>query len=370
MNMAKTILVIDDDRKFSLGLVAVLRREGFQVLSAGNGVEGMAAIRAARPDIILCDIMMPPPNGIQLKKDISIDPVSRQIPFLFLTARTAQVDKLAGLQSGADDYITKPFDVNELLARIQSVLRRDEQGHQRGIQESIADLDKLRSNISTNLSHEMRTPLTVILSTLELILKEKFSRDNVELDNYLNKANSSAYRLKFLVEDLEMLYDLDQSNLPFLAQRIDINFNLKTPIGLTLQTWESKKLDVQILIDRETIIYAPREKFAHVVCHLVDNACKFSSEKGKVIIKVGSDDVGGCVIEVENEGLPIPVELREKVFDRYFQISQGETREFGGLGVGLTIARGYARAWGGDVRILDKDNGCCVQMVLPPYKLD
>ena len=116
----RTILVIDDDKKFSLGLVAVLRREGFDVINASNGSEGMAAIRATKPDIILCDIMMPSPNGIQLKEELSTNPELGHIPFIFLTARTAQVDKLAGLQSGADDYITKPFDVNELLARISN----------------------------------------------------------------------------------------------------------------------------------------------------------------------------------------------------------------------------------------------------------
>ena len=368
--MAKKILVIDDDRKFSLGLVAVLRREGFEVISATNGKEGLESIISGKPDIILCDIMMPAPNGIQLKKEISEDPYLRQIPFLFLTARTAQVDKLAGLQSGADDYITKPFDVNELLARIQSVLRRDEHGHQRGIQESSLDLDKLRNNISTNLSHEMRTPLTVILTTLELILQERFSKDNVELDNYISKANGSAYRLKFLVEDLEMLYELDHGNMAFLAQRIDTNFHLKIPIYRTLQAWEKKNLNVQVDIDREIIIYAPREQFAHVVCHLVDNACKFSPEKGKVTIRVRPDDVGGCIIDIEDEGVGIPPNLREKVFERYYQVSQGETRAYGGLGVGLTLVRGYVRAWGGEVKILDTKTGCHIQLVLQPYKLD
>jgi signal transduction histidine kinase len=370
MNESKTILVIDDDKKFSLGLVAVLRREGFQVFSAANGTEGMAAIQTVKPDIILCDIMMPPPNGIQLKHELAGDAQLGQIPFIFLTARVSQVDKLAGLENGADDYITKPFDINELLARIQSILRRDEYGHQRGIHESLADLDKLRGNISTNLSHEMRTPLTVILSTLELILKEKFTGDDTELDRYINTANSSAYRLKFLVEDLEMLYELDRGKLDFVGQKIDITFHLKKPITQTMLMWERKKLDCQLTIDRETVIFAPRDKFGHIVAHLVDNACKFSPEKGKVVISVQPNAQGGCFLEVTNSGAGIPLELREKVFERYYQVSQGDTREFGGLGVGLTIARAYARAWGGDVQILDCPTGCRVRMVIPPQSLD
>ena len=366
----RTILVIDDDKKFSLGLVAVLRREGFDVINASNGSEGMAAIRATKPDIILCDIMMPPPNGIQLKKELSVDPDLGHIPFFFLTARTAQMDKLAGLQSGADDYITKPFDVNELLARIQSVLRREERGHSRGIQESIADLDKPRSNISANLSHEMRTPLTIILSTLELILKDKFVQRNLELDEYITTASSSAYRLKFLVEDLEMLYDMDQKHLTYVPQRIDMTFHLKNPINQTTVLWEKKKLNIKININPNTMIFAPRNEFGHVVAHLVDNACKFSPDKGKVNISVEPGESGGCVIEVTNDGIGIPPELREKVFERYYQISQGDTRDFGGLGVGLTIARTYVRAWGGDIQILDSLSGCRVRMVLPPNNLE
>jgi len=370
MNSDKTILVIDDDRKFSLGLVAILRREGFQVISAVNGADGLAAIRTSKPDIILCDIMMPPPNGIQLKKELSADPQFGQIPFLFLTARVSQADKLAGLEIGADDYITKPFDVNELLARIKSVLRRYERGQQLGIQEGIADLDKLRANISTNISHEMRTPLTVILSTLELILKEKFTSENGDLSNYLNTASSSAYRLKFLVEDLEMLYDLDQGNLASMSQRIDIVFHLKNPINQILKVWEKKQLKVKLDIDSMVRIYAPKNEFGHVVAHLVDNACKFCPEKGNVAISVKPNEIGGCVIDVFNDGVGVPIELREKVFERYYQISQGETRDFGGLGVGLTIARTFARAWGGDVQIMDSPTGCRVRLTLPPHVED
>ncbi len=86
MSTSKVILVIDDDRKFSLGLVMVLRRAGYQVLAAYNGVEGLETIRGKKPDVILCDVMMPPPNGILLKRELSNDPENGRIPFLFLRA--------------------------------------------------------------------------------------------------------------------------------------------------------------------------------------------------------------------------------------------------------------------------------------------
>jgi len=146
--MAKTILVIDDNKRFSLGLTGVLKREGFNVKTAYDGAEGLLAIRTEKPDLILCDVMMPSPNGLRLKKELAKDPLLGAIPFLFLTARADSFKKQAGFDNGADDYITKPFDVNELLARIKSILRRDELGHQRGLLESEESIKKLKQSIS------------------------------------------------------------------------------------------------------------------------------------------------------------------------------------------------------------------------------
>ena len=370
MNSSKTIVVIDDDKKFSFGLVAVLRRAGYRVETAYNGDEGLAAIRSEKPDLIISDIMMPPPNGIQLRKELTKDPRFGRIPFLFLTARTALMDKVVGLESGADDYITKPFDVNELLGRIQAVLRRDDLGYKRGLEDMNQALDQLRSRISANLSHEMKTPLTILLGTLDNVMKEKFTENNVELSEYIAKASNSAHRLKFLIEDLEMLHAIDQKSLNTFRQAISIKYHLLAPVEQVLKTWESKSLSINWMIDSETVIYAPRNEFSHVVAHLVDNACKFSPENKQIQILVQPNRIGGCRLEVIDQGMGIPVDLREKVFERYFQVDQKEACEYGGLGLGLTIARAFAEALDGDVQIMDSPNGCRVRMILPPAKLD
>jgi len=151
MNRKKTILVIDDDKNFSFGLISILQRAGYNVQAAGNGQEGLAAIRSLKPNLILCDIMMPPPNGIQLKKEISRESDLERIPFLFLTARTSQADKLAGLESGADDYITKPANSEELLARIHAALRRDQISHQHGVEDA-----STQSRKQFDENHEMK----------------------------------------------------------------------------------------------------------------------------------------------------------------------------------------------------------------------
>jgi DNA-binding response OmpR family regulator len=116
--------MIDDEENLLFGLSAVLRRAGFVVLTATDGIKGLLVAQTGHPDLIISDVMMPPPNGFEMRKLLSQDPQTSSIPFIFLTARAAQGDKNFGLSIGADDYITKPFDSQELVARISAVLRR------------------------------------------------------------------------------------------------------------------------------------------------------------------------------------------------------------------------------------------------------
>jgi CheY-like chemotaxis protein len=124
MNEKKKILIIDDDRNFAFGLITIFRKAGYEVVSASNGKDGLAAIQAEKPDLILSDLMMPPPNGIQLKKELAAFPELNRIPFIFLTARTGQLDKDTGLECGAEAYITKPLEMTELLERVKNIFDR------------------------------------------------------------------------------------------------------------------------------------------------------------------------------------------------------------------------------------------------------
>jgi DNA-binding response OmpR family regulator len=118
----RTILVVDDEPHIVMGLRDALEFEGFRVISAGRGRDGIALARSDRPDAVILDLMLPDVNGYAVCGELRrIDP---QVPIVMLTARSQETDKIRGLDAGADDYVTKPFGVNELIARIRAIFRR------------------------------------------------------------------------------------------------------------------------------------------------------------------------------------------------------------------------------------------------------
>jgi DNA-binding response OmpR family regulator len=122
MASKKTILIIEDEPHIVLGLRDALEFEGFRVVSAGNGKDGVSLAKHEKPDAVLLDLMLPDVNGYKVCEDLRR--WSPFVPIIMLTARSQEVDKIRGLDAGADDYVTKPFSVGELIARIRAIFRR------------------------------------------------------------------------------------------------------------------------------------------------------------------------------------------------------------------------------------------------------
>ncbi len=365
------ILVIDDEPAIRMGLAATLARRGYSVVTAMNGDDGYIKAKQAQPDLIISDVMMPALDGFEMKQQMSEDPQLALIPFIFLTARAASEDRVSGIRNGADDYVTKPFVTEELIARIEAVLRRVKTEQERGriqvIQSAQEEMDKLRKEVLQNFSHELRTPLGNVMMSLDMVVNHKFTTPE-EQGEFIRIAHSSADRLESLIADIILLADIDQNKLNTLRQTIDPENHILAPIKRRLARYETKRLSFVHDISLDVEIKAPRREFAQALVHLLDNAFRFSPERGRVALLVSAGKNGGATITVQDEGRGIPVELREKVFERFYQVSQGDGREYQGLGLGLTIARAMFSSLGGEVRILDTETGCCVQAILPDLR--
>jgi two-component system, sensor histidine kinase and response regulator len=362
------VLVIDDEPAIRLGLVAALRRHGYQVIAAEDGNDGLQKAHQQRPDLIVSDVMMPPPDGFELKRLMARDPELATVPFIFLTARTGVQDRIAGISDGADDYISKPFVMEELLARTDALLRRARTSEERGREQmkEIArqDMERLQKEILQNFHHELRTPLMNIAMPLELAVNHKFS-DPAEQSKFIRMALSNVDKLDSLVADIVMLSNIEHGDLNSVRQSIDIKDHVLSPAYKRLERYKAKELDFSHEVVDQGVVKAPRREFSQAVLHLIDNAFKFSPQNGKVRLDIHTGAEGGVRIEVSDEGPGIPLEQRERVFERFYQVSQGDSREYDGLGVGLTIARAVFQGLKGDITIIETDAGNRVRAVLP-----
>jgi two-component system response regulator RegX3 len=142
--MARTILVVDDETTLRETLVEALEGEGFRVVSAADGREALTVFRAERPDLVLLDLMLPELSGIEVCRIIRAE---SGVPIVMLTAKDSELDKVVGLELGADDYVTKPFSLRELSARIRALFRRSEQAVAAENPPAVVDLGRVQVDI-------------------------------------------------------------------------------------------------------------------------------------------------------------------------------------------------------------------------------
>jgi signal transduction histidine kinase len=205
------------------------------------------------------------------------------------------------------------------------------------------------------------------MMSLDMVVNNKFSTTD-EQNEFIRIAHSSADRLESLVADIMLLSDIDQNKLNTLRQLIDVEHHILTPIKRRLARYEAKGLQFVPEITASGTIKASRREFSQALVHLLDNAFRFSPEHGRVGLIIKAEGNGGASITVKDEGMGVPFELREKVFERFYQISQGDGREYQGLGVGLTVARAVFASLGGSVKIINSEAGCCVEAILPDLR--
>ena len=188
MENKTSLLLIDDDPALLVGLEAVLRYEGYRVFTARHGRTGIDIARESTPDLIICDLMMPPPSGMEVLTILGQDPRTANIPFIFLTARSSSTDKVHGLLSGADDYVIKPFVKDELLARVKTILRRKQKAP---VPSSATDKDEIQ---------HLRNEITEILRNSE-VNWEKFVDSLVHMLGLRNnETEDHAWRVMNLTE--------------------------------------------------------------------------------------------------------------------------------------------------------------------------
>ena len=346
------ILVVEDHKPLLRIIRRILEKEGYAVQTAIDGVEALQVMEQARPDLIVADITMPRMDGYALYEAVRARPEWVPIPFVFLTAKTADEDVLKGKELGAEDYLTKPLDRRKLVVAVRSRLRRAQ-----AIRESTeVEFDALKHQIVTVLGHELRMPLTYITSYTETALEDAPSLSPDEFEQFLLGIKHGTDRLTRLVEDLLLLVRLDSGraaqDFRMLAQpRGDLGESVACTVRRFEEQAAARAVTLETSIDGElppARLYRPL--FEDALGRLVDNGIRFSRGGGKRVTVSGRAAEGWVAVTVTDEGAGIPSQEVPHLFQRFRQM-QRRKMEQQGLGLGLAIAQELIQLHGGEIAV-------------------
>jgi signal transduction histidine kinase len=345
----KKILIIEDEEYIRDGAALLLEDQGFQTITAEDGAIGIKKALSERPDLILCDVMMPNIDGYGVIHQLRQDPITANIPFIFLTAKVDRSSVRMGMDLGADDYLTKPFTLNELVSAVNTRLEKQA----RQAQEIEEKLETLRRSIIYALPHELMTPLNGILGPAELLIQmfDVLSKEEiVEMLGIIRKSGDRLYHLMqnyLLYAQLDLFSDDDDA---IKLLRDGFTSDADTVIeaaSLSIAARYGRKHDLQLHCENDNLLI-DKEHLHKIIIELVDNAFKFSQEGSHVEV-IGRKNNKFYSITITDGGRGMKPEEIASI-GGYMQFDRRLYEQQGG-GFGLIIAKRLVELHGGKFSI-------------------
>ncbi len=345
MNSMEKILIVEDEPDLANLLHYKLSERGFNTWLASNGEEAIGSIKRQIPDLILLDIMMSPIDGWEVCSTIrkSSDETVRRLPIIMLTALPAAGDKIKGLRLGADDYLLKPVNMDELLLKIQNMLRK------KRIEDELMERLKKGNDIPALFYHEVKNQLHVIGAYSYLIAKENITRDKRE--QFSEILNNTASTVSEYLEGMSIFSKIENGERKIRMERFSLNSLINKIVASYKKDAAVRGLQVETNLDNTSdIVNLNSIAMKMVLSNLIGNAIKYNKKGGAVSISTSRGD-GGLVITIEDSGLGISPDDIPYIFDRFYR-SRSVEGHIAGSGIGLYIVKTLVNAMDGEIEAI------------------
>lgn len=356
-----TILIVDDTPENIDILVDLL--EDYDKKVAIDGLDALETVHSGElPDLILLDIMMPEMDGYEVCRKLREEEKTKDIPVIFLTAKTQKQDIIKGFEAGGQDYVTKPFDATELLHRVNTQLllkkQRDELNElnekleekvkERTFELNVAkekaeESDRLKSEFISSISHEIRTPLNAVVGFSSFIAE---ANEDPTLEEYSTYINKQTELLLKLVTDIVDFAKLESKSIQMKYEAVDVNDILEEQYFLFKDTVESGVDFKYEKLEENNIILTDRFHLGQILMNLLSNAIKFTKE-GAILF--GAKPIQNNEIEfyVKDTGLGIPPNEHTLIFERFYKLNF----VIQGVGLGLAIVKNILEIMNGHIKL-------------------
>ena len=371
--MKNTVLIVDDIEKNIKLLEAILIPEGYNILKALTGEECLKILEKEEADIILLDVMLPGKSGFEVCKEIKNNEKTKFLPVIMVTALTEKEDRIKGIDCGADDFLTKPVDRDEMKARIKSLLRiKTLNGHLEKSYDDLKKLERLKEDLSGMLVHDMNNILTSINLSLDLVFANKSIEPKVL--EYLRYAQTGSREIMQMASNIIYISKMEEKALRLKIEKVNVGELIsKCAEGLKyLAKIDSIRISQDIGCDGRVSTKADKSILERVIINLLTNALKYAPQKSIVTIKAGylisaeHKEKSRLEISVSDQGEGIPSEFHEKIFDKYAQLGVKKEEIRCGKGLGLYFCMMAVKAHGGRIWVeSEPGKGSIFKFILP-----
>ncbi len=392
-----SVLIVDDVPDNLRLLAGMLKKQGYTIRPVRDGRTALMSVRSNPPDIILLDIMMPNMDGFEVCRQLKSNPETMSIPVIFISALHEIFDKVKAFRLGGADYITKPFQPEEIIARIESHLsvrrlqRQLEEQNSR-LQIEITDRihaeEKLRealekadaanlakSRFLANMSHEIRTPMNAIIGFTEILLSKSSDETHRK---HLKTILSGGQSLLAIINDILDLSKIEAGKLELQYEPVSIRellTELREMFSFTAKE-KSLELETDIPDDIPEGLILDKVRIRQILINLIGNAIKFT-HSGYVRITVQSERCNmqrdlccALHLEVRDSGIGIPQEQIGMIFENFVQQQGQKVSQYGGTGLGLSIAKKLTEMMYGTLSVSSEvGKGSTFRIVFPNIKI-
>lgn len=358
------ILIVDDNLKNLQVTGRLLREEGYKISLAENGNDAINLLASFTPDLILLDVMMPEKNGYEVCREIKMNKKHKAIPIIFLTAKNQTEDLVEGFSSGGVDYITKPFNREELLIRVQTHLELS------ASRKKIVEMNQTRDKLYSIIAHDIRSPFASITQAIHAISNGYLKPGTAEFDQIFGLLEQRTLETTNLLNNLLEWTKFHNERININLQPTNVYSLLKECLQLLNGSIVQKNLSIQMQVSPKVVAVCDEVTIHTVFRNIISNAIKFSPENG--FIEIDAEERGNDInIRFIDHGVGMTSEILHKIFHNNEPHSTKGTNNEAGSGLGLYLVKEFVEQNGGKLLVESEENtGTTFTIILPSYVND
>lgn len=361
-----TILIVDDDPTNLEILAEYLQKADFDTLVAQTGEQAIRKSACTRPDLILMDVMMPDMDGFETCRQLKNNAAAKDIPVIFITALSDMKAKMTGFAVGGVDYITKPFQHEEVVARVNTHLTLQRQQQQlRQQAEQLRVLNAEKDRFLSMIAHDLRSPFSTLRLLIGVAAENIEGSGQGELENLLNLLKKSSENVYTLLENLLTWSQIQQGVIKYRPQPIYLQKLIGQNMTLLKPHADQKQITISNAVSAEALAYGDYNMIDAVVRNLLSNAIKFTYPGGRITFSAQRDEPW-ITVAVTDTGIGIEAENIPKLFRAGSMYKRKGTAREQGTGLGLILCKEFIEKHNGQIWIeSEAGKGSTFEFTLP-----